>query len=220
MRPRRHANPSAGKPAVARFDSNDARRRCLFRFANSQSGTDKSARIALPVGRAFFGCASDLPVVAGLAPAIHAAPFQRRRRHRRGRLRRPINAELSTRSARPHGLDAPNHVDDLDKPGHDAFGTALLVCPIPIPQLPMPNAREPTMSCRKTEVRLSWPHEQFCAFLYQSWGGHSGAAHSRRQSDRKIFPAKFPHNPLISHDSDERIQGNPRKSNSDFRWFS
>jgi hypothetical protein len=29
----------------------------------------------------------------------------------------------------------------------------------------------------------------------------------------KIFSAKIPRNPLISLDSDERIQGNPRKNN-------
>jgi hypothetical protein len=35
-----------------------------------------------------------------------------------------------------------------------------------------------------------------------------------RENARKIFPAKIPLNPLISHDSDERIQGNPKESNS------
>jgi hypothetical protein len=36
----------------------------------------------------------------------------------------------------------------------------------------------------------------------------------------KIVPPFMPHNPLISLDSDERIQGNPRKTNSGFRLFS
>jgi hypothetical protein len=36
---------------------------------------------------------------------------------------------------------------------------------------------------------------------------------------RKILPAKTPRNPLKRLDSDERIQGNPRKSNSSNRGF-
>jgi hypothetical protein len=34
------------------------------------------------------------------------------------------------------------------------------------------------------------------------------------EATRKILAPFFPRNPLISLDSDERIQGNPRKSNS------
>jgi hypothetical protein len=51
-------------------------------------------------------------------------------------------------------------------------------------------------------------------------GSRRGA--SRRQGKRraKILAAKIQRNPLISLDSDERIQGNPRKSNSDPRGFS
>jgi hypothetical protein len=36
----------------------------------------------------------------------------------------------------------------------------------------------------------------------------------------KNIPTKIACNPLISHDSDERIQGNPRKSNSHYRGSS
>jgi hypothetical protein len=36
----------------------------------------------------------------------------------------------------------------------------------------------------------------------------------------KILILFVPRNPLISLDSDERIQGNPRKTNSGFRGFS
>jgi hypothetical protein len=37
-----------------------------------------------------------------------------------------------------------------------------------------------------------------------------------RKSAMKNFISLDAHNPLISHDSDERIQGNPRESNSGF----
>jgi hypothetical protein len=40
------------------------------------------------------------------------------------------------------------------------------------------------------------------------------------ETGEKIVSPFIPHNPLISLDSDERIQGNPRKSNSGFRLFS
>src|SRR6202041_3634988 len=40
------------------------------------------------------------------------------------------------------------------------------------------------------------------------------------ESVEKKFSAVFPRNPLISPDSDERIQGNPRKSNPQNRGFS
>jgi hypothetical protein len=36
----------------------------------------------------------------------------------------------------------------------------------------------------------------------------------------KIVSPFIPHNPLISLDSDERIQGNPRKTNRGFHLFS
>jgi hypothetical protein len=36
----------------------------------------------------------------------------------------------------------------------------------------------------------------------------------------KSLPPFIPHNPLISLDSDERIQGNPKESNSGFGLIS
>ena len=40
-----------------------------------------------------------------------------------------------------------------------------------------------------------------------------GEAAAPAATTTKIFTPKFPRNPLKSLDSDERIQGNPRKSN-------
>jgi hypothetical protein len=47
----------------------------------------------------------------------------------------------------------------------------------------------------------------------------SGAANGTKSTD-KNFCALYPRNSLISLDSDERIQGNPRKSNPQNRGFS
>jgi hypothetical protein len=75
--------------------------------------------------------------------------------------------------------------------------------------------------CRKSEIELSLPHEQFCVsrmaftprFPFQRCS-HPG------ESRAKKFPAKIPRNPLISLVSDERIQGNPRESNRPNPGFS
>jgi hypothetical protein len=40
-----------------------------------------------------------------------------------------------------------------------------------------------------------------------------------KESARKNVSAKIPYNPLKRLDSDERIQGNPRKSNTHKRGF-
>src|ERR1700686_5539908 len=40
------------------------------------------------------------------------------------------------------------------------------------------------------------------------------------KGQENFIPAKNPCNPLISHDSDERIQGNPRKSNPKIGGFA
>ena len=73
--------------------------------------------------------------------------------------------------------------------------------------------------CRKSETRLSLPHEQSCA---SQWPRLRAPVPGLRRpgSDAKKFLALFPHNPLISHVSDERIQGNPRKSNGQNWGFS
>src|ERR1700744_3914867 len=46
-----------------------------------------------------------------------------------------------------------------------------------------------------------------------------GPANVRERGPRNIFSASIARNPLISLDSDERIQGNPNKSNPFNRWF-
>src|SRR5580698_2765925 len=73
-----------------------------------------------------------------------------------------------------------------------------------------------TNSCRKSETKLSLVHEQFFA----SEGFGRGFRSSRQQkASRKTLAPFIPHNPLICLDSDERIQGNPSKSNSGFLGF-
>ena len=52
-------------------------------------------------------------------------------------------------------------------------------------------------------------------------GSRAGASYRPgRNAHAKNFTAKIPRNSLISLDSDERIQGNPRKSNPQKRGFS
>ncbi|HME84032.1 MAG TPA: hypothetical protein VKG91_05640 [Roseiarcus sp.] len=60
-------------------------------------------------------------VMAGLVPAIHAALPQRRVWYWCGPPQRPTNARFFASSGCLAALDAPNHVDGLDKPGHDAL---------------------------------------------------------------------------------------------------
>jgi hypothetical protein len=45
-------------------------------------------------------------------------------------------------------------------------------------------------------------------------GAHASACNQEGETARKNFPQFMPHNALKSLDSDERIQGNPRKSNA------
>jgi hypothetical protein len=75
-------------------------------------------------------------------------------------------------------------------------------------------------SCRKSEIEVSLPHEQSVLFGM----AHGGPPFQRRLRDdksaRKNYPLKISCNPLISIDSDERIQGNPRKSNPQNLGFS
>jgi hypothetical protein len=56
-------------------------------------------------------------------------------------------------------------------------------------------------------------HEQCCPSACPDRSLPSGGSHAADKGARNICPAKNPRNPLISLDSDERIQGNPRKSN-------
>jgi hypothetical protein len=79
-----------------------------------------------------------------------------------------------------------------------------------------------TSVCRKSETVLNSPDEQSCRSAWPqpealdlSFRTAAGA-----KSAEKNFPGFFPLNPLISIDSDERIQGNPRKSNPHNPVFS
>ena len=80
---------------------------------------------------------------------------------------------------------------------------------------------DPTIDCRKSEIKLSLPDEQVCPFAQPKLGARvSAQTPPARKAPRKNFSAKIPRNPLISLDSDERIQGNPRKSNTRKGGFS
>jgi hypothetical protein len=71
-----------------------------------------------------------------------------------------------------------------------------------------------TIDCVKSETKLSFPHEQFCASAWPRPRALLPAPLAAEEAPRKPFARSMPGNPLISLDSDERIQGNPRKSNS------
>ena len=87
--------------------------------------------------------------------------------------------------------------------------------PYPIPRLTIPNAlREPTIGCRKSESELSSPNEQSSLPPGQNRGYRSAASELQGAKGTGIFSShKIPRNPLISLVSNEKIQGNPRKSN-------
>jgi hypothetical protein len=65
-------------------------------------------------------------------------------------------------------------------------------------------------SCRKTESALRSPHEQCSS---SGWFVRALFGFSMPKGEEKNFSALYPRNPLKSIDSDERIQGNPNKSN-------
>jgi hypothetical protein len=67
-----------------------------------------------------------------------------------------------------------------------------------------------TIDCRKSESRLSLLYEQFRFRMASPTGFRSGARISKEEAVIKILVRFMPYNPLISLDSDERIQGNPR----------
>jgi hypothetical protein len=75
-------------------------------------------------------------------------------------------------------------------------------------------------ACRKTETRLSLPYGEACPSMWPGARTAVAAARTSWKSARKTSFRKKPLNPLISLDSDERIQGNPRKSNRQNRGFS
>jgi len=59
--------------------------------------------------------------MAGLVPAIHAAPLQRPVQQEHGSLQRATAVKRFVSAACLRALHAPNHVDGRDKPGHDAL---------------------------------------------------------------------------------------------------
>src|SRR5258708_33071990 len=76
------------------------------------------------------------------------------------------------------------------------------------------NAMRPaTIYCRKSEIALSCAYEKSRPFACKDRPLRFRAADVGAQTALKNLSAKIQRNPLISLDSDERIQGNPRKSN-------
>ena len=65
-----------------------------------------------------------------------------------------------------------------------------------------------TIYCRKTEIRLSWPHAEILRFRMPRLPD-SVRTPSTDKRAAKILVAEIPHKPLKRLDSDERIQGNP-----------
>jgi hypothetical protein len=70
-----------------------------------------------------------------------------------------------------------------------------------------------TISCRKSEDRLNLPHEQSCPPVCPRPWEPVPRAPLAGKGREEFYLRKRPRNPLISLDSDERIQGNSRKSN-------
>jgi hypothetical protein len=70
-----------------------------------------------------------------------------------------------------------------------------------------------TIDCGTSESRLGLLDEQFCASAWPCRLAPFCARIYNEEEVLKIFVRLIPCNPLISHDSDERIQGNPSFSN-------
>jgi hypothetical protein len=77
-----------------------------------------------------------------------------------------------------------------------------------------------TIDCMKSEIEVRSSHEKVYPFAFQKLGLATLHRNSQGKSARKISRARISRNPLISLDSDERIQGNPRKSNPENLGFS
>jgi hypothetical protein len=67
-----------------------------------------------------------------------------------------------------------------------------------------------TIDCKKSEIELGSPNGRILLFLRP----YASVARGEGESLDKFFLPFFPHNPLKRLDSDERIQGNPRDSNT------
>jgi hypothetical protein len=101
-----------------------------------------------------------------------------------------------------HGTGSPGRYSDLRSDGRGVKGAA-----------------QTTIYCRKSENQLGSSHDQSCSRVPKTEGDLAGPA-SAKEGLRKKFPRFIPRNPLISLDSDERIQGNPRESKSHKRGSS
>jgi hypothetical protein len=76
------------------------------------------------------------------------------------------------------------------------------------------------ISCRKSEIKLSLLHEQSIPSASRVVGPPFPRRFRDDKSARKKRPLKISYNPLISQDSDERIQGNPSFYNPQNLGFS
>ena len=81
------------------------------------------------------------------------------------------------------------------------------------------EAARAAFCCWKSENEVSLPHEQSVLFAYRIVGLPLRRFFCDSKSARKNRPLKVSCNPLISLDSDERIQGNPRESQPYSRRF-
>jgi hypothetical protein len=87
-----------------------------------QLGSFVCAYRALPLGPAHCRLGVEpLSSWPGLSRPSTPAPPPRRVWHCHGPVQRPANARFFTAAGCLRALDAPNHVDGLDKPGHDAL---------------------------------------------------------------------------------------------------
>jgi hypothetical protein len=76
-----------------------------------------------------------------------------------------------------------------------------------------------TIDCRQSEIEASLPHEQSHPSEWPRPQAPVPASRAKTGLKKKL-PRKIPRKPLISLDSDERIQGNPRNSNLHKQGFS
>ena len=156
--------------------------------------------------------------MAGLVPAIHAPPPQRRGRHHCERYK-AYRAELSGRVARFRLCVARNRVDGRVKPGHDA-SLADARFPIPRSRRPQPTRKKSRKMFQYSEIHAITicMHGIYTSYDVYVYGPRKGVrlgypGPSRRIGRAKKLSAKFARNPLKRLISDERIQGNPSFSN-------
>jgi hypothetical protein len=166
------------------------------------------------------------PVLAGLVPAIHAAPPQRRVQA----APHVVAMASETTLFCPHrplpSFSAPKRVGSRDKPGHDASGSsrAATTCRISCQQLTL---EEHCKGFSKTEIRvISLPisrtrRRRWRVRRQGEWSGRtrlraSGPQPGTRVGDRRDFFIWIRRNALKSPISAKGMQGNA----SDFPWIS